>query len=168
MGNKQSIKAQSEGVRRDFMRYRLSFVLSINVTGEASGKSSSFAKAKAAIRDPLTWQAYLEETMLGAICRELGSSLGGSSIGLCYSIRVVLTKKWQDDNPMSYIGYVEWMSVKCDLDMVGEALMNSFGDILYYYGISSLDSKWKIVMNPKGLTGNVIHPTERITIRERA
>lgn len=117
---------------------------------ELTGKNINLAKAKACVKDPETWQGYLEDTMSEAIERELGLYPEALIRIPCSGLQIVLIKSGGEVG--IYTGYVEWVSLACGVEHVRESLLNIFGLSLYYYGLSSLDAKWKVLIAPKQLT----------------
>ena len=158
MGNKQSVQkaaaaaaaAQPQGAFRGFRRYRLSFGVTITMMEELTGRNINLARAKACVKDPETWQGYLEDTMSEAIERDLGIFPDGLIRIPCTGVRIVLIKSGGDVG--IYSGYVEWVSIACPVQQVRESLLNIFGLSLYYYGLTSPDAKWKLLVTPKHLT----------------
>ena len=156
MGNKQSAQkaaaaaAQPQGVFRGFRRYRLTFGVTITMMEELTGRHINLARAKACVKDPETWQTYLEDTMSEAIERELGIYPDGIIRIPCSAVHVSLIKSGGDMG--IYSGHIEWVSIACPMHHIRESMLNIFGLSLYYYGLTSLDSKWKLLVTPKQLT----------------
>ena len=112
MGNRQSAQkaavaaAAPQGVFRGFRRYRLNFGVTITMLEELTGKNINLAKAKACVKDPETWQGYLEDTMSEAIERELGLYPEALIRIPCSGLQIVLIKSGGEVG--IYTGYVEW------------------------------------------------------------
>lgn len=153
MGNKQSAQkaaAQPQPPFREFRRYRLTFGLNITTMEELTGRNINIARAKAYVKDPETWQLYLEDTMSEAIERELGIYPDGIIRIPCSNVSISLIKSGGEVG--TYSGHIEWVSIACPAHLIRESMLNIFGLSLYYYGVTSSDAKWKVLVTPKHLT----------------